>query len=97
MTGILRMVFCSELVRLFAEDHPELLVVDDALPALSESTISITREDPDWFPNLLAGLTRCTRASERDLQNFVRNELNLPDCLKYVHLGNPDLIHIVPD
>ncbi|MEQ5777963.1 hypothetical protein J4E05_20745 [Thalassospira sp. NFXS8] len=95
VTGMIRRTYYSELTDLLEkknkisnqEKHALNFSIYNYLDPLSEN----------WPDLILKEISMKTKISKNDLSIFIKKEFRLPDCLKYMQMGNPDQIIIIPE
>lgn len=93
MSGMLRMVYASELIYSFA------LAFGLAPPTIfriqNDANSDINLRNPRWHENLQKRLAVAASTNVGKVKSYCEKYLWITDSMKYVQLGRPELIHVV--
>ena len=95
VTGMIRQTFYSEL--LFMLEKKSLISTDETKHLLFHVNITLNPLSSSWHEKILEEIGKKTGKSRDDLKAFLDKEFMMPECLKYVQLGNPESIIIAAD
>ncbi len=92
VTGMTRKTFYSELI---SNLKNKLQVSDETSSKLNFiSGLNLDPLNPNWHENILLEMSNNLNISVDYLKKFIDEDFMMPECLKYIQLGNPELIVI---
>jgi hypothetical protein len=91
---ILRMMFVSELMPLIRRHDPSIEKWETEIQI--ETTLTLLDCNFDWYERLLEAVAHHSKLSVEEIDTLRSKYLPFPECLKYIHLGNPDTVVIGP-
>jgi hypothetical protein len=97
ISGLQRMIYITELLHNMYDRQFINITDDQYLRLTSKSNDYINRFDPHWFERIISEIENETGISNAEIYEFLSSWHQLPDCLKYIQLGNPENIIIVSD
>lgn len=93
VTGLLRMEYASELIRA-VEKQTRQHKGWQAVGLYANERIN--GGDIGWYERIFQRVAENAGLSETRLRALVERELGLAECMRYVHLGNPDALVVCP-
>ncbi|MEQ3530785.1 CHAT domain-containing protein [Pseudoalteromonas sp. XMcav11-Q] len=95
VTGMIRRTFYSELLALL--EKKSLIKNEDKMHLLFHVGLYLDPLDSDWHEKILTEISAKVGFSCVDLKNLIEKEFMMPECLKYIQLGNPESIIIATE
>jgi hypothetical protein len=95
VSGMLRMSYASDLVRISTHRVAEVARSSVRDEAIYLSNMWINTGDPSWFERLVHHLATRTKTKESDIRRISRVQLAWSDVPRYVQLGNPESVLVV--
>ena len=95
VTGMLRMSYVTDMLRKFEQIHDMRFFQLNQVQMVAN--ISITRNDPNWFDQVIKALAEATKETEQQVREHWLDTCYFSETLRYVHLGGPEHIFVVPD
>jgi hypothetical protein len=89
-----RMMFVSDFFRMIGRH--DLTEAKWGRELQIEMSLKLLDREYNWYEDLLTAVSRESQLNAEEIEQLRTKELALPECLKYFHLGNPDLIVIRP-
>ncbi|WP_431068296.1 hypothetical protein [Ralstonia holmesii] len=97
VSGMLRMHHTQEILRRLMSPTIMGLTIEAVMQVQMAANISINAQHADWYAAFERNVAnRCGR-SVGVVREVISKHAGLTDAMKYVHLGNPEDIAIVPD
>jgi hypothetical protein len=94
VSGLQRMSFISESLIILSR-RARLQISPDAYMRIhTAANTSINQRRATWYEEYLDLLSQETRTSSNALKQAIDTWVRIPECIKYVQLGNPELILI---
>jgi len=93
MSGMLRMVYASELIYSFTLANRLSRVQRSQLQY--EANTDINYRNPDWYARLQARLASAAKVPLDTVKAYCRGDSWITDSMKYVQLGRPELVHVI--
>lgn len=97
ISGLQRMSFITELKHALISSYNLSLGKKEYLRIGAEANHMINSGDNDWFEKSLQIISEETKLSTKDISDYIKNHFQITEVLKYIQLGNPELIIIVND
>lgn len=97
ISGLQRMTYITELRYSLSETCKLSLSKESYLRIGFLGNCFINAGDRYWYEKTLKVIAGETKLSIDNLKEFVKNYFQIPEVLKYIQLGNPELIFIVRD
>jgi CHAT domain len=95
VTGMLRMSYVTDMVRKFEQIHG--MPSFHLNPVQMVANMTINGNDPTWFNQVLKALAKETKETEQQVKERWLDTCYFAETLRYVHLGSPEHIYVVPD
>ncbi len=95
VTGMLRMSYVTDMLRKFEHIHD--MPYFQLAPVQMVANLAINGDDPTWFEKVIETLAEHTNESEQHVRARWLNTCYFAETLRYVHLGVPEHIFVVPD
>ena len=95
VTGMLRMSYVTDMLRKFEQLHH--MPFFQLNPVQMVANLTINGNDPTWFEKVLEALSEHTNESEQQVKERWLDTCYFAETLRYVHLGVPEHIYVVPD
>lgn len=95
VTGMLRMSYVTDMLRKFEQIHGMPFFQLNRVQMVANMTIN--GNDPAWFDQVLKALAQETRETEQQVKDRWLDTCYFAETLRYVHLGSPEHIYVVPD
>lgn len=92
VTGMIRRTFYSELLAML--EKKSLIKKEEKKHLLFHVGLLIDPLHSDWHEKILTEISKKVGISCTDLKVIMEKEFMMPECLKYIQLGNPELIII---
>ncbi len=95
VTGMLRMSYVTDMLRKFEQIH--------GMPSFHLSRVqmvanmTINGNEPVWFDKVIEALAMETQETEQEVKERWLDTCYFAETLRYVHLGSPEHIYVVPD
>jgi hypothetical protein len=94
VAGMLRMSYVTDVLRALGDSYPISEELHRSVHA--EANIMINSFKPDWFDRFLSTLSDALTVSEPDLRRTWLRTAYFTETLRYVHLGQPEHLFVVP-
>ena len=94
ISGMQRMTFITELRHALAADGKVKLSRENHSAIQMSANTWINSNDTEWYEKTCALICEAASIREEWLSEFIRTQFRIPDILKYVQIGNPELILI---
>jgi hypothetical protein len=95
VTGMLRMSYVTDILRKFEQIHGMPFFHLDRVQMVAN--MAIIGNDPAWFDKVINALAMETKETEQQVKERWLDTCYFAETLRYVHLGNPEHIYVVPD
>jgi len=95
VTGMLRMSYVTDMLRTFEQIHGLPFFHLDRIQM--HANLMINGNDPTWFDQLLKSLAKETKETEQQVKERWLDTCYFAETLRYVHLGNPEHIYVLPE
>jgi hypothetical protein len=95
ITGMLRMSYVTDVVRKFEQIHGMPLFHLNQVQMVANVTIN--GNDSNWFAQVMKALAEETKETEQQVKERWLDTCYFAETLRYVHLGVPEHIFVVPD
>lgn len=95
ITGMTRQSYYTELLYKLAK--AQLIIEEQKCQLLFFVNININPLQLDFHNKILDEISNKSNLTKKQLHNFIENNHNFAECLKYVQLGNPENIVIMPE
>jgi hypothetical protein len=95
VTGMLRMSYITDILRKFEQIHDMPFFQLNQMQVVANVTIN--RNDPNWFDQVITALAEKTKETEQQVRARWLDTCYFSETLRYVHLGIPEHIFVVPD
>lgn len=93
MSGMLRMVYASELGHSYGASVG--LRWESLEEPLTQANVHINQRDPKWLEQFQRNLATAANTPLSSVQAYRERYAWFTDSMNYVHLGRPELIHVV--
>ncbi|RFB82157.1 hypothetical protein B5K08_31095 [Rhizobium leguminosarum bv. trifolii] len=90
--SMLRLDFLSDLIGRL--EGKKLLSLQPAMDLRTEINMFVHTRDPDWWAKSKARLIQATGLDADQLARLISKTIAEGDCVRYTHLGNPELLCI---
>lgn len=95
VTGMLRRSYYTELAYLLRKKKATKVFSDDEFTDMNfKISILLDPLHDDWHEKIMGIITDTFQIDIKDLEKFINDNFMMPECLKYIQIGNPDLILI---
>jgi hypothetical protein len=94
VAGMLRMSYVTDVLRGLAVDYPITENIHKTVH--TEANIMINSFRPDWFDRFMMSISRALNVPEPQLRDSWLRSTYFTDTMRYVHLGQPEHIFVVP-
>jgi hypothetical protein len=94
VADMLRMSYVTDVLRALAKHYP--ITKDIHLRVHTEANLWINTFRPDWFDRFLVSLANAVDVTEPDIRETWLRIAYFTDTLRYVHLGQPEHMFVVP-
>lgn len=92
VTGMLRRAYFTELLSLLKNENKSSITHEE----FGKLTLTVfCLLDPlhvDWYEKIMSLICNAFKLNKTELKEFIKQKFMLPECLKYIQMGNPDLI-----
>ncbi|HCG8185229.1 TPA: CHAT domain-containing protein [Vibrio parahaemolyticus] len=95
VTGMIRKTYYSELLSLLKKNHG--LSKENEINLNFYAGCHLDPLHDEWHQIIMDEISNKTKFSREELNQIIENELMLPECLKYIQMGNPESIIIVAE
>jgi CHAT domain len=95
VTGMLRMSYVTDIVFKFEQLHS--LPVGSLRNVQMTANVAINSGDAGWFELMLEGLSKATHESVERVRERWMDTCYFSETLRYVHLGSPEHLFVVPE
>jgi hypothetical protein len=95
VTGMLRMSYVTDVVRKFEQIHGMPFFHLNRVQMVANMTIN--GNDSNWFAQVMKALAEETKETEQQVKERWLDTCYFAETLRYVHLGVPEYIFVVPD
>lgn len=94
VSGLQRMMFSTETLRLLLRKKKVTLSEEAHLQVMSNTNMLINSERPDWYEQMLELFAEAMVVPIDELTKLIQEWGQIPESIKYIQLGNPELIFI---
>jgi|GEM_PF-3186458 len=95
VTGMLRRSYYTELAYLLREKQSTNVCPDNEFIDMNfRIGILLDPLHDNWHEKIMHIITETFQIDIKDLEKFINDNFMMPECLKYIQIGNPDLILI---
>ena len=97
MSGLQRMSYVTEILHLLNTSKKIKLFRESFYRISFQANTLINSDTPNWYEQTLKNISNEVDKSIEDIMSLSSQWAQIPECLKYIQLGNPELIFIAPD
>lgn len=95
VTGMIRKTYYSELLSLLHKNHG--LSKENKSQLNFYAGLILDPLHAEWHQIIMDEISKKTKFSREELNKIIENELMIPECLKYIQMGNPESIIIAAE
>jgi len=95
ITGMNRQSYYTELINKLQNNYKFNNTIKQELNFFVNMMINPL--NAEFHKKILENITKTIKISNNDIENFITNKFKFPECLKYIQIGNPELITIATE